>query len=117
MAGNALAVLKGSLRAEHGGVMAGEVSDHAVVSQVARVYPGMMKAVPPRQWPELSDRPVQRWRTCSTSWRRGCRWSGCSKAARTEEAETAAKQGGANHHLATKKLLDEAKGIRPPRAK
>ena len=38
--------------------MAGEVSDHAVVSQVARIYPGMMKAVPPRRWPDLSDRPA-----------------------------------------------------------
>ena len=33
VAGNALAVLKGSLRAEHGEEMAGEVSDLAVVTR------------------------------------------------------------------------------------
>ena len=59
VAGNALAVLKGCLRAEHGPEMAAEVSDHAVVTEVARIYPGMMTAVPPRLWPELSDRPAQ----------------------------------------------------------
>src|SRR5262249_55612403 len=42
VAGNALAVLKGCLRAEHGREMAAEVSDHAVVTEAARIYPGMM---------------------------------------------------------------------------
>jgi hypothetical protein len=118
VAGNALAVLKGSLRAEHGVEMAGEVSDHAVVSQVARIYPGMMKAVAPRRWPDLSDHsaaevaallnelavrvPVER----MIRKRRG-----------PKKPKPRRSKGERYHHLATKKLLDQAKGIRPPKAK
>ncbi len=117
VAGNALAVLKGGLRAEHGREMAAEVSNHAVVTEVARIYPGMMTAVPPRQWPELSDRPVQEVADLlnelaarmSVEWmlrvRRG-----------PKKKKPQRSKGERNHHLATKKLLDEAKGMRPPRA-
>ena len=50
VAGNALAVLQGNLRAAHGEEMAREVSLFAVVDEAAEVYPGMMVAVPPAQW-------------------------------------------------------------------
>ncbi len=117
VAGNALAVLKGGLRAEHGREMAAEVSNHAVVTEVARIYPGMMTAVPPRLWPELSDRPVQEVADLlnelaarmSVEWmlrvRRG-----------PKKKKPHRSKGDRNHHLATKKLLDEAKGMCPPRA-
>jgi len=36
--------------------MAAEVSDFAVVDEVAEVYPGMMVAVPPADWPRLASR-------------------------------------------------------------
>ena len=51
VAGNALAVLKGNLRVAHGVEVAAEVSDFALVDEVAEVYPGMMVAVPPARWP------------------------------------------------------------------
>jgi hypothetical protein len=117
VAGNALAVLKGCLRVEHGREMAAEVSNHAVVTEVARIYPGMMATVPPRLWPELSDRPVQEVADLlnelaarmSVEWmlrvRRG-----------PKKARPQRKRGDRHHHLATKKLLDAAKGKRPPRA-
>ena len=54
VAGNALAVLKGNLRVAHGEEMAAEISDFALVDEVAEVYPGMMVAVPPASWPELA---------------------------------------------------------------
>src|SRR5262249_48530582 len=41
VAGNALAVLKGNLRVAHGEEVAAEVSDFALVDEVAEVYPGM----------------------------------------------------------------------------
>jgi hypothetical protein len=53
IAGNALAVLKGNLRAAHGDEIALEVSDFALVDEIAEVYPGMMMAVPPAKWPNL----------------------------------------------------------------
>src|SRR4051794_33032365 len=54
VSGNALAVLKGNLRVAHGEEIAAEVSDFALVDEVAEVYPGMMVAVPPARWPDLS---------------------------------------------------------------
>ena len=55
VAGNACGVLKGNLRVAHGEEMAAEISDFALVDEVAEVYPGMMVAVPPaRVWPELA---------------------------------------------------------------
>src|SRR3954447_2722149 len=54
VAGNALAVLKGNLRVAHGPEVAAEVSDFALVDEVAEMYPGMMMAVPPGRWPKLS---------------------------------------------------------------
>src|SRR4051812_47683710 len=55
VSGNALAVLKGNLRVAHGEEMAAEVSDFALVDEVAEVYPGMMVAVPPAAWPRLAE--------------------------------------------------------------
>ena len=117
VAGDALAVLKGCLRAEHGREMAAEVSDHAAVSEAARIYPGMMTAVPPRLWPELSDRPAAEVAALlnelaarvPVEWmlrvRRG-----------PKKKKPPRSEGERYHHLATKKLLDAAKGERPPRA-
>jgi hypothetical protein len=117
-AGNALAVLKGSLRAEHGVEMAGEVSDYALVSQVARIYPGMMKTVAAHRWPDLSDRPATEVAALLNELavrvpvermlrkRRG-----------PKKPKPRRSKGDRNHHLATKKLLDKAKGVGPPQAK
>jgi hypothetical protein len=54
VAGNALAVLKGSLRVAHGEEIAREVSDFALVDEAAEAYPGMMVAVPPAAWPRVA---------------------------------------------------------------
>jgi hypothetical protein len=117
-AGNALAVLKGSLRAEHGAEMAGEVSDHAVVCQVARIYPGMMKAVAPRRWPDLSDRPAAEVAALlnELAVRVPVEWM-LRKRRGPKKPKPRRSKGERYHHLATKKLLDQAKGIRPPKAK
>ena len=40
VAGNALAVLKGSLRAAHGDEMVAELSTHAMVTEAAEIYRG-----------------------------------------------------------------------------
>jgi Transposase DDE domain len=117
-AGNALAVLKGSLRAEHGAEMASEVSDDVVVGQVARIYPGMMKAVAPRRWPDLGDRPAAEVAALLNELavrvpverllrkRRG-----------PKKPKPRRSKGERYHHLATKKLLDQAKPPRQPKAR
>jgi hypothetical protein len=115
LAGNALAVLKGSLRAVHGDEMVAELSTHALVNDVAEVYPGMMIAVPPREWAflescsashvatllkDLADRvPIERMLRS----RRG------PKKPRKDRGSPGSKI----HHVATKKLLDASKGVAP----
>ncbi len=111
VAGNALAVLKGNLRVAHGEEMAAEVSGFALVDEVAEVYPGMMKAVPPASWPrsvewgaaevaevlnELAARvPIHRMLRS----RRG-----------PKKGRPKRSPGTRNHHVSNKKLLDRARG-------
>ena len=115
VAGNALGVLKGNLRVAHGEAMAAEVSDFALVDEVAEVYPGMMMAVPPSAWPrlagsdagvvagllnDLADRvPVHRMFRC----RRG-----------PKKPRPKRSRGNRVHHVSNKKLLDRARGISTP---
>jgi hypothetical protein len=115
VAGNALAVLKGSLREAHGAEVAREVSDFALVDEVAEVYPGMMLAVPPARWPNLARSratavsrllnalaervPVHRMFRC----RRG-----------PKKPRPRRSSGKRIHHVSTKKLLDRARGPRSP---
>jgi hypothetical protein len=115
IAGNALAVLKGNLRQAHGEEIAGEVSDFALVGEIAEMYSGMMMAVPPAQWPklarsrattvskllnDLADRvPVHRMFRC----RRG-----------PKKPRPKRSSGKRIHHVANKKLLDRARAVRAP---
>jgi IS4 transposase len=116
LAGNALAVLQGHLRAVHGQEMAAEVSCSALVHDVAEVYPGMMIAVPPSEWSfleggsapgvaellnDLACRvPIERMLRC----RRG-----------PKKPRTTKKSSGSRiHHVATQKLLNAARGVPPP---
>jgi IS4 transposase len=118
MAGNALAVLTGSLRAVHGEEMVAELSTHCLVDDVARIYPGMMIAVPLAEWlfvescsaSELAELmndlavhvPIEEMLRS----RRGPK-----KPRKTRESP-----GSKIHHVATKKLLEasKSKGLPPP---
>ena len=115
VAGNALAVLKANLRVAHGEELAAEISDSALVDEVAEVYPGMMVAAPPATWPrlavcdaaevagvlnELAERvPVHRMLRC----RRG-----------PKKPRPKRRRGNRVHHVSNKKLLDRACGTRSP---
>lgn len=117
VAGNALAVLKGCLRAEHGAEMAAEVSNHALVTEVARIYPGMMTMVPPGQWPESSERPAAEVAAVLNELAARVAVERMLRARRGPKKKRPQRSKGERyHHLATKKLLDAAKGERPPRA-
>jgi hypothetical protein len=115
VAGNALAVLKGDLRVARGPEVAAEVSDFALVDEVAEVHAGMMMAVPPPRWPDLSRSrattvsrllnelaervPVHRMFRC----RRG-----------PEKPRPRRSSGKRIHHVSNKKLVDRARGARAP---
>jgi hypothetical protein len=115
VAGNALAVLKGNLRVARGPEVAAEVSDFALVDEVAEVDAGMMMAVPPARWPDLSRSrattvsrllnelaervPVHRMFRC----RRG-----------PKRPRPRRSSGKRIHHVSNKKLVDRARGARAP---
>src|SRR3954447_4280700 len=115
VAGNALAVLKGNLRVAHGEEMAAEVSDFALVDEVAEVYPGMMVAAPSSAWPQLAECdaeevaellndlaervPVHRMLRC----RRG-----------PKKPRPKRSRGNRVHHVSNKRLLDRARGTGTP---
>jgi hypothetical protein len=115
-AGNALAVLKGSLRAAHGPELAAAVSDAAVTVQVAQIYPGMMIAAPPSVWPELAARPAWEVSAMLVDLAARVQVERMRRSPRgPKKPKKARSKGDGGHHLATKKLLDEAKGVRPPK--
>ncbi len=112
IAGNALAVLKGSLRAVHGDEIVNEVSNHALVSEVAEVYPGMMIAAPPSVWSFLDG--------CSAGEVAGLLSALAAKVpvermlrsrrGPKKTRKTKKSSGSRIHHVATKKLLDKSSG-------
>lgn len=116
LAGNALAILKGNLRAVHGDEMVTELSAYALVNDAAEIYPGMMIALPPTEWMfleacsavqiaelmnQLAEKvPIERMFRS----RRG------PKRPRKDRGSP----GSRIHHMATKKLLDASKGSGTP---
>jgi Transposase DDE domain len=116
VAGNALAVLKGNLRAAHGEEMAGEVSNFELVDQAAEVYPGMMIAVPPEHWAWVRRSPagaiagVLNHLAARMPVERMLRTRRGPKKARTQPKQS----GAVDRHVATKKLLNRARGVGPP---
>jgi hypothetical protein len=116
VAGNALAILKGNLRAVHGDEMVAELSTHALVNEVAEVYPGMMIAVPPTEWMFLKDCTADQVAellngladkvpiTRMLRTRRG------PKRPRKDRGSP----GSRIHHVATKKLLEASERMDPP---
>ena len=118
LAGNAVAILKGNLRVAHGDEMVNEISNHALVNDIAEVYPGMMLAAPPSVWSFVSGCTARQVAGLLTALaaevpvHRMLRSRRGPKKPRT----TRKASGRRNHHVATKKLLDKSRGgIRPGR--
>jgi hypothetical protein len=116
VAGNALAVLKGNLRAVHGAEMAREVSTYELVNDIAEVYRGMMIAVPPRDWAWVRPAPAAVVAGVLTDLAARVPIERMLRARRgPKKARTRPKKSGAvDRHVATKKLLDRARGVGPP---
>ncbi len=114
MAGKALAVLKGNLRAVPGDEMVEALSDFALVDEVTAIDPGMMMAVPPPEGSSVRRDSVEAVAGMLTELaelvpvermlrdRRGPK--------RTRPRRSSGKRV---HHVSNKKLLDQAKKFRP----
>jgi hypothetical protein len=115
VAGNALAVLKGNLRVAHGVEVAAEVSDFALVDEVAEVYPGMMLAVPPARWPKLSR---SRATTVSKLLNELAERVPVHRLFRSRRGPKKPRpkrsSGRRNPHVSNKKLLDRRRAARAP---
>jgi hypothetical protein len=117
VAGNALAVLKGNLRAVHGDEMADELSAHALVDEVAEVYPGMMIAVPPTRWMFLADCSASQVADLLKGLAEGVPIERMLRSRRgpKKPRTTRNRPGSRIHHVATKKVLDASQS-EPPRS-
>jgi len=116
IAGNALAILKGNLRAVHGDEMVNEVSNYALVNDIAEVYPGMMMAVPPAKWSFLNGCSAVQVAELLTGLAANVPVERMLRSRRgPKKPRTTKKTSGSKiHHVATKKLLDESRGVSPP---
>jgi hypothetical protein len=116
LAGNALAVLVGNLRAVHGDEMVAEVSTHTLVKEVSEAYPGMMIAVPPVEWEPLLGCPACQLADLLKVLAEGVPIERMLRSRRgpKKPRRDRGSPGSRIHHVATKKLLDASKGLPPP---
>jgi Transposase DDE domain len=111
VAGNGLAIVKGSLRAVHGDEMVNEISNHALVKDSAEVYPGMMIAAPPPIWSFLGHCSLEQVAGLLTALAANVRVDRMLRSKRGPKKKATKKSSGSRmHHLATKKLLDKSRG-------
>ncbi len=116
VAGNALAIVRGNLLAVHGEEMVKEVSNYALVNEVAEVYPGMMMAVPPSKWSFLNGCSAVQVAELLTGLAANVPVERMLRSRRgPKKPRTTKKTSGSKiHHVATKKLLDQSRGVPPP---
>jgi hypothetical protein len=111
VAGNALAVLKGNVRAAHGEEIAEEVSDFALVDEAAEAYPGMMVAVPPAAWPRASVHEAEEVAAALTEVAAKLPVHRMFRVRRgPKKPRPKRRRGDRVHHVSNKKLLDRARG-------
>jgi hypothetical protein len=115
VAGNALAILKGSLRSVHGDEMVAELSNYALVNDIAEVYPGMMIAAPPERWSLVGSGAVARVAELLNELAAGVPVERMLRSRRGPKKPKQVRSSGSRvHHVATKKLLGKARGVSPP---
>lgn len=116
VAGNALAVLRGNLRASHGEAMAEEVSAYALVGEAAEMYPGMMLAAPPPSWPRVAEHEAAEVAALLTELAGRLPLHRMLRSRRgPKKPRPRRSRGNRIHHVSNKKKLDESRGLRQPR--
>jgi hypothetical protein len=115
VAGNAVAVLNGSLRAVHGDEMVKEVSNYALINDVTEIYPGMMMAAPPSVWSFLDGCSARQVAGLLTALAAKVPVERMLRSPRgPKKPRTTRKSSGSRiHHVATQKLLNKSRGGAP----
>lgn len=115
---NLLATVKGALRGAHGEeTVEKKLSNFYLTEEISAVYRGMMIALPPKQWGAFQTMSQGE---LSKTLRR---WAGCidlgnyRKHVRGPKKPRPKRPNAKFHHVATKKLLDEARSTKKRKLK
>jgi hypothetical protein len=116
VAGNAVALLEGNLRAVHGEEEVEALSHYALVDEIAHTYRGMMIALPPATWSFVRSYDATAMAETLKEVASHVRVYWMRKASRGPKKvqTTKRKSGGDSPHVSTQRLLDQSVGRRSP---
>ena len=116
VAGNALALLEGNLRAVHGEEEVEALSHYALVDEIAHTYRGMMIALPPATWSFVRAYDAVTLAGALKEVAAHVRVYWMPKATRGPKKVRTAKQksDGGSPHVSTRRLLDQIASRRSP---
>src|SRR5512144_1870324 len=108
---NALSVVKGALRAEHGEEVVEEVSTYNVAEEIAGTHRGMMIAIPEEEWAVFHGLTAAAFGKVLRDLAAGVRLSAYRKQVRGPKRPQLKRESGAKvKHVSTAKLLEKRKG-------
>ena len=115
---NLLAAVKGALRGVHGEeTMETKVSNYFLTDEISGVYKGMMIALPPPEWEFFHSMPPARLASYLRRWARTADLENYPKHPRAPKKPKPRRPNAQFKHVATAKLLAEAKALRRKKRK
>lgn len=115
---NLLAAVKGALRGEHGEeTMEKKVSNYFLTDEISGFYQGMMVAVPPPEWEVFQTMPAARLAGYLRRWARTADLKNYPKHPRGPKKPVSRRLNRKHPHVATSRLLDEARNDRKRKSK
>ena len=115
---NLLAAVKGALRGVHGEeTMETKVSNFFLTDEISGVYQGMMIALPPSEWEIFQTMPTARLAGYLRRWARAADLENYPKHPRGPKKPVSRRLNRKHPHVATARLLDEARDYRKRKSK
>jgi hypothetical protein len=115
---NLLAAVKGALRSMHGeATMETKVSNYFLTDEISGVYKGMMIALPPQEWEIFQTMRPARLATYLRRWARTADLENYPKHPRGPKKAKPRRPNAQFKHVATAKLLDDARALRRKKRK
>jgi len=115
---NLLAAVKGALRGAHGEeTMETKVSNFFLTDEISGVYQGMMIALPPSEWEIFQTMPAARLAGCLRRWARTADLENYPKHTRGPKKPVSRCLNRKHPHVATARLLDDARDYRKRKLK
>src|SRR5512135_1052681 len=116
VAGNAVALLEGNLRAVHGEEEVAALSHYALVDEIGHTYRGMMIALPPATWSFVRayDAAALAGVLKEVAAHVRVYWMHKATGGPKKVQTTKQKSGGGSPHVSTRRLLDQSASRRSP---